>query len=148
VGQLVLAVLFLGGWIADMLFLRLAPSLAMYAPDAVRLAVGLVLLAPAGALAWTSHRTIFGEQREKPHVIRRSVFALVRHPMYLSEILVYLGLLILQPSIIAGGVWLLAIGFLHWIARREERLLLGRFGDEYEKYMRDVPMWIPFLRRK
>jgi len=43
VGQLVLAILFFGGWIADMLFLRLAPSLAMYAPAAVRLPVGSTL---------------------------------------------------------------------------------------------------------
>jgi len=76
------------------------------------------------------------------------VFALIRHPMYLSEILLYLGLLILQPSAIAGGVWFLAVGCLHWIARREEQLLLGRFADEYARYMRDVPMWVPLLRRK
>jgi protein-S-isoprenylcysteine O-methyltransferase Ste14 len=75
------------------------------------------------------------------------VFGVVRHPIYLSELLLYLGFLILGLSLAAGGVWLVAIGFLHAISRYEEELLLARFGEEYERYKRDVPMWIPRLRR-
>jgi protein-S-isoprenylcysteine O-methyltransferase Ste14 len=45
-------------------------------------------------------------------------------------------------------VWLLAIGFMHYISRHEERLLLARFGTDYEQYMQEVPMWIPLLKRK
>ncbi len=64
-------------------------------------------------------------------------------PIYLSEILFYLGLLILSLSLTAVGVWLAAIGFFHYISRYEERLLLARFGDEYKRYMENVPMWVP-----
>ena len=86
---------------------------------------------------------VFGEEREEPGVIRKSVFNLVRHPIYLSEMLLYLGFLMLSISLAAAAVWVVAIGFLHYISRYEERLLLARFGEDYEQYMREVPMWIP-----
>jgi protein-S-isoprenylcysteine O-methyltransferase Ste14 len=147
VGQLVLAVLFFAVWIADSFALHLATFLNAQVPIAVRVPIAGVLLALAAYMAWASHRIIFGEERDEPHVVRKGVFAVVRHPMYLSEIVFYLGLLLLSLSLLAGGIWLLAVGFLHVIARQEERLLLGRFGDEYASYMRDVPMWFPLRWR-
>ena len=65
------------------------------------------------------------------------------HPVYLSEILLYLGLLMLSISLTAAVVWIIAIGFLHYVSRYEEKLPLERFGQEYEEYMREVPRWIP-----
>jgi protein-S-isoprenylcysteine O-methyltransferase Ste14 len=41
-------------------------------------------------------------------------------------------------------VWAIGVIFLHYISRYEEKLLLARFGEEYEQYMREVPMWIPW----
>jgi protein-S-isoprenylcysteine O-methyltransferase Ste14 len=49
----------------------------------------------------------------------------------------------LSISLAAAAVGVVAIGFLHCISRYEERLLLERFGEEYEQYMREVPMWNP-----
>jgi protein-S-isoprenylcysteine O-methyltransferase Ste14 len=105
-------------------------------------------LALSGYLARTGLSIVFGGEKEKPGVIRKSVFNVVRHPVYLSEILLYLGLLILSISLTAAVVWIMAIGFLHYISRYEEKLLLGRFGKEYEQYMREVPMWFPRLRKR
>ena len=81
-------------------------------------------------------------------MITESVFSVVRHPVYLSEILLYLGLLMLSVSLAAAVVWIMAVGFLHYISRYEERLLLARFGEEYEQYMKEVPMWIPRFRKR
>ena len=147
VGQLILAVLFAGAWIADLFFLRWTTFFNAHVPLAIRIPVGAVLLVVATFLAQASHRAIFGKACKQPHVVRTGVFAFVRHPMYLSEILLYLGLLVMGISLIAGGVWLATIGFLHYISRTEERLLVARFGDEYAAYMRNVPMWIPRLQR-
>jgi protein-S-isoprenylcysteine O-methyltransferase Ste14 len=54
----------------------------------------------------------------------------------------------LSISLAAAVVWCIAIVFLHYISRWEEKLLLARFGEEYAQYMRDVPMWIPRLRKR
>ena len=147
-GQIVLACLFAATWIADTFFFKYTTFLNQYVPLGARIPSGVVLLVLSGYLVKTSMSIVFGEEREKPGVIRKSVFGVVRHPVYLSEILFYFGLLMLSISLAAAVVWVIAIGFLHYISRYEERLLLARFGEDYEMYMREVPMWFPRLRKR
>ena len=147
-GQLILAVLFFGVWITDGLILRATTLLNAYVPLTVRIPVGVCIVVLSGYLARKGLATVFGEPREPPQVIRTGVFGWVRHPIYLSEILLYFGLLLLSLSLAAAAVWLVAIGFLHYVSRHEERLLLARFGQAYQEYMRDVPMWIPLPKRR
>jgi len=147
-GQLVLACLFAVVWIADTFFLRYTTFLNQSVPLAARIPCGAVVLVLSGLLARTSLSMVFGKEMETPGVIRKGVFGVVRHPIYLSEILLYLGLLMLSLSLAAVVVWVMAIGFLHYISRHEERLLLARFGPDYEQYMQDVGMWIPRLRKR
>jgi protein-S-isoprenylcysteine O-methyltransferase Ste14 len=54
----------------------------------------------------------------------------------------------MNMSLAAGVVWIGASVFLYHLSMYEERLLLERFGDEYESYMRDVGMWIPNVRKQ
>jgi protein-S-isoprenylcysteine O-methyltransferase Ste14 len=147
-GQAVLACLFAATWITDTFFFQYSTFLNQYVPLGFKITFGVVLLVLSGYLARTGMAIVFGEKRKTPGVIRKSVFNVVRHPVYLSEILLYLGLLMLSISLAAGVVWIIAIGFLHYISRFEERLLLARFGEEYELYMREVPMWIPRIRKR
>jgi protein-S-isoprenylcysteine O-methyltransferase Ste14 len=142
-GQLVLALLFAATWIADTFFLRFTTLLNRHVPLAIRIPLGVVLLVLSGYLAGEGLSLVFGEVREEPGVIRKGVFSLVRHPIYLAEILFYLGLLMLSLSLTAAVVWAVGVAFLHCISRYEEKLLLARFGEAYEAYMREVPMWIP-----
>ena len=148
VGQIVLACLFAATWIADTFFFRYTTFLNPYLPLVVRVPLVVSLLALSGYLARTGLSIVFGQEREEPGVIRKSVFNVVRHPVYLSEILLYLGFLILSISLAAVVVWVIAIRFLHYISRYEERMLLARFGQEYEEYIREVPMWIPRLWKR
>lgn len=74
-------------------------------------------------------------------------FSLVRNPLYLGNILLWLGF-----SISARLVWLapfvvalLAVEY-HAIVRWEEGLLASRIGPPYRNYTRRVPRWIPLLR--
>ena len=147
-GQLVLAILFAAAWVADSFWLEYTTFLNAYVPQWIRLPPGFALIIVSAYLARTGLSIVFGEEREEPCVIRNSVFGVVRHPVYLSEMLLYAGLLLISMSLAAGAVLLAAIVFLHRVSRHEERLLLSRFGEEYERYMRDVPMWLPRLRRR
>ena len=147
-GQIVLVCLFAATWIADTFFFERTTFLNPFVPLYIRIPFGIALLGIAGNLARKGLAIVFGEEREEPGVIRKGVFNIVRHPVYLGEILFYLGLLFLSISLAAATVWILAIAFLHYISRHEEKLLLSRFGEEYERYVREVPMWIPRLRTK
>jgi protein-S-isoprenylcysteine O-methyltransferase Ste14 len=147
-GQIIFALLFFGVWVADSFFLRYTTQLNEIVPPLVRKPIGVVLLCVAAYCAWSGLSIVFGEVRETPSVIRKGVFGVVRHPIYLSEVLLYLGLFLIHMSMAAGVVWLGASVFLYYLSRYEERLLLERFGEDYRVYIRDIGMWIPRLRRK
>ncbi len=147
-GQLLFACLFAVTWIADSFFFKYTTFLNGHIPFAARLTFAALILIISGYLAKKGLTIVFGgEKVEKPTVIRKSVFGVVRHPIYLGEILFFLSFLILSLSLAGATVWLVAVAFLHFIAKYEEKLLLTRFGKEYEKYQREVPMWLPRLRK-
>ena len=147
-GQLIFAVSFSIVWILDSFVLHWTTMLNQYVPGWLQIALGCALLLLSGYMAISSIRIVFGEQRDPPCVIKVGLFAHVRHPMYVSEVLLYVGLFLLSLSLAALAVGIGAIFFLRTICRHEERLLLERYGDEYRDYMRDVPMWLPRLRRR
>jgi len=147
-GQLILAILFFVVWILDSFFLQWSTFLNGMIPLYVRLPVAALVIIPAIYLARASEKAIFGQEQATPHVVRTGVFAFVRHPLYLSELLLYLGILVASMSLASCAVWLLAIAFLHYIARKEEQILISRFEDDYRTYMTEVSMWVPLRRRQ
>jgi protein-S-isoprenylcysteine O-methyltransferase Ste14 len=142
-GQGALAIIFLAVWIADSFIFNFTDFAAKYIPFYIRLTAGFLILIVSGYLAGTGMYIVFKEVRREAVVIRKGVFGIVRHPIYLSAILLFLGLLVFTLSLAALGVWLVIIAFYHYIARYEEKLLLRRFGDHYAEYMKEVPMWLP-----
>jgi protein-S-isoprenylcysteine O-methyltransferase Ste14 len=86
-------------------------------------------------------------QQRKGRLLREGIYGVVRHPRYLSAgigmianaiIVNYLGVYILLIAVVPLGYLMLVL---------EERELLGRFGDVYREYQRDVPRLIPRPRR-
>jgi protein-S-isoprenylcysteine O-methyltransferase Ste14 len=146
-GQLIILILFLAVWLLDSFFFQYTSFLNGYIPLAVQLTLGVILVLAAFSLARAGMKTVFGEVRETPVVIRQGPFRFIRHPIYLSEIMFYLGLLMFRTSLAAAFVWILAIVFFVVIARYEEKLLLARFGDDYRQYMKDVGMFLPRLAK-
>ena len=74
-------------------------------------------------------------------------FGYVRNPLYLGNIIIYAGVVLM-----AGGpfMWQLlgitvAFFFLQYslIISLEEEILAGKFGDEYRLYFTNVPRFIP-----
>jgi protein-S-isoprenylcysteine O-methyltransferase Ste14 len=147
-GQIIFALLFFIIWILDSFFLKLTIQLNDNVPILLRIPVAVILLCLSGYCAWSGLSIVFGEVREKPSVIRKGVFGVIRHPIYVSEMLLYLGVLILSISLAATVVWVVATVFLYYLSYYEERLLLKRFGDEFRDYMADVGMWIPRIRKR
>jgi protein-S-isoprenylcysteine O-methyltransferase Ste14 len=142
-GQIILAFLFMAIWTSDTFIFKYTIFLNFFVPSVVRIPVGFSLLLLSAYLAKNGLSIVFGEERKKPGVIREGLFNIIRHPIYLSEILLYLGCLMLSVSLAAAVIWIITIGFLHYISRYEEKLLFARFREEYVQYMREVPMWIP-----
>lgn len=77
-------------------------------------------------------------------LITTGPFSYLRNPLHLANIIICTGM-----GIYAGVGWLLIIlvaaaTFQYYcITKYEERLLLEKFGDEYQRYMDRVPAWVP-----
>ncbi len=113
--------------------------------------VALTALAEAIRLWGVHHIGVISRTRSDRlgPLVDTGPFAYVRNPLYIGNILLWVGF-----SIAAGLVWLapVALALLateyHWIVKWEEALLLERRGDEYRDYARRVPRWIPHVRAK
>ncbi len=84
----------------------------------------------------------------KSYLLTRGPYAFSRHPMYLSEQVLWFGWAIFYGSLavlIAFVVWCLVFNF--FAVPREERALEARFGEAYRQYKNTVPRWFGKIRR-
>jgi len=147
-GQIIFLIIFLIVWISDSFFLKYSTYSQNTMPNMVRMIIGFPILIISGIFAKYGLGIIFGEVRKKPEIIEKGVFKIVRHPIYLGSILLYLGLTILTCSIASAVVWIIIVIFYYYISRYEEKLLLKEFGADYKSYMERVPMLIPLKFNK
>lgn len=146
-GQLILLALFLIIWISDS-FIYGFSILSQHVPLYIRLVVSGIFLAVSGYLAQSGLKIVFGEERQSPSVIKKSVFGIVRHPVYLGSILLYLGLAVSTLSAASLCFLIIIFIFYNYIAGHEEKLLEKKFGKEYLEYKKIVPKWIPRITGK
>jgi protein-S-isoprenylcysteine O-methyltransferase Ste14 len=70
------------------------------------------------------------------------VYRISRHPMYLSMILIYLGVSIAAASWIFLIITVVTIFLQNHQLRQEEKRCIDMFGDSYRTYMENTPRWI------
>ena len=72
-------------------------------------------------------------------------YRFVRNPMYTGMIVALLGAVIAIGMTLAFIVFPLIVVGIWLKIRAEEKLLAGKFGEEYEQYRRDVKALIPWI---
>lgn len=114
--------------------------------------LGLVPLVGALWLFRRSHAdlgrnwSISLQVREQHVLVKTGVYRLVRHPMYSSFFLLGLAQLLLLPNWLAGLSGLAGAGILFaFRVRREERMMLESFGDDYRSYMTQTKRVVPWV---
>lgn len=74
-------------------------------------------------------------------------FAIVRNPLYLGNVLLWMGFAVTARLVWAAPlVAVLLIIEYHLIVGWEESLLESRYGPAYREYASAVPRWLPALR--
>lgn len=141
--RLVLFLVFLGMQVIPAIYL-FAPWLdfADYHLPAWGGGLGVAVFAGALWLLWRSHADLGRnwspalEISEGQSLVTGGVFRYIRHPMYAAHILWGIAQVFLLQNWIAGPSMLLTSFLLYMVrAPKEEKMMLGHFGEEYRRYM-------------
>lgn len=83
---------------------------------------------------------------EAPALVTDGIYARVRHPIYLAFLLMQISLLFLTSNWFIGlcGIAII-VAVIAIRIPEEERLLAGRFGDEYRNYQKRTGALLPKL---
>jgi protein-S-isoprenylcysteine O-methyltransferase Ste14 len=78
-------------------------------------------------------------------LITWGVYAKMRHPIYSADIILGWSIFFFYPDVrfLIGAHWMMFV-LLFWM-RREEQVLIEKFGDEYRAYISRVPKIFPKL---
>jgi hypothetical protein len=82
-------------------------------------------------------------------LVTHGAYAVVRHPVYLAALSIWLGLGVAFASPLAVGIAVLYVlpAYLLYI-HDEEAMMADAFGEAYQSYRASVPKLIPALRRR
>jgi protein-S-isoprenylcysteine O-methyltransferase Ste14 len=147
------------GWIAlplmahpgtESAWIRPVPSIpAMWGMLA---GVILIVLGYAGTLwcysAMGEHWRIMVDRRHKSALVTGGPYRVVRHPIYLFQIIMLVGVLVLLPTALSLVLLLIHLGCTLVKAWDEEAFLLETHGEPYQNYMARTGMLLPCLGRQ
>jgi protein-S-isoprenylcysteine O-methyltransferase Ste14 len=135
-------VLLVDRWLPWPLDLRWLPDLRI--AGVVVCVLGLVIaIAARRALAgnWSSAVTL----KQDHELIRTGAYRFVRHPIYTGILTMCFGSAIEDGQLRGALAFAVMLAAFLIKSRREERLLVQHFPDDYPAYKRDVKALIPFV---
>jgi protein-S-isoprenylcysteine O-methyltransferase Ste14 len=122
------------GFAAALLFIwRAHPSPSSYV-------IGMVLMAAGECIRFVSAGTLIKFEG----VTRAGVYAFTRNPLYIGSFVIGLGACVMGRDPVFAVLFLVLFPLVYAsVIRREERYLIGRYGDDYVAYLREVPRLFP-----
>jgi protein-S-isoprenylcysteine O-methyltransferase Ste14 len=122
-------------------------------PSVIRTVIAIAFGLVAVFFAWAS-TTFLGKQwrfdaalNPDHNLIQTGPYAIVRHPIYASMLL-----MVIATALLVSNWIVLAIALVFYFigteirVRIEENLLVSRFGNDYEQYRRRVSAYLPGVR--
>ena len=128
------------------------PKIADYPASVWAVALGTIIFASALWVFRISHKvlgrnwSITLQIREQHRLVSDGPYALVRHPMYTSFLLMALGQAFLLSNWLVDLAGLVGFAVLFFLrVNKEERMMLENFGPQYRDYMERTKRIIPYL---
>lgn len=78
-------------------------------------------------------------------LVKHGIYKHLRHPIYLGSMLAFFSVPFIFHSLYGFLVTALAIPFILYKIRVEERMLTEKFGDEYRDYVKNSKKLIPYV---
>jgi protein-S-isoprenylcysteine O-methyltransferase Ste14 len=137
-----LALGFLLEWLWPLGWFDTVPAVPRWAAGAVLTGAGVALMASAMSL-FKKAGTAIPPWEPTTALVTTGVYRFSRNPIYLSAVMIYVGLAVLFAR---GWALLLLVPVLvilqMAVIRREEAYLERRFGDPYRQYRARVRRWL------
>jgi protein-S-isoprenylcysteine O-methyltransferase Ste14 len=133
-------------WFRDALAWHQIISWFLLIVSILPLALGIHLLRTEGKPA-DNERTdpqLLGFEKTT-RLVKSGIYRYIRHPLYSSLFLLNWGVFFKSPSWPGALLAVTAVLFLIATARADERECRQKFGEEYEDYMKQTKMFIPYL---
>ena len=128
------------------------PETANYPASMWAVVLGAIIFGLALWVFRISHKelgrnwSITLEIREKHKLVCSGPYAIIRHPMYTSFLLIALGQALLLSNWVVGLAGLIGFAILFSLrVNKEERMMLENFGPQYSAYMERTKRIIPYL---
>ena len=81
----------------------------------------------------------FWQKTYNGQLVTNGIFQYIRHPHYLSLLVIGFGLALFFYSYVALLISVIAVPIMIWSIIDEEKLLMKQYGEDYKKYMKNVP---------
>ena len=108
--------------------------------------IGWSTLAVSAVFGWLpilAFRKKGGVSKGKSYIqttvlVDSGIYALVRHPQYLSGALINLALMLITQHGLIATIGVVAVVLNYFIALKADQELIEKFGDDYKRYMQRV----------
>ena len=109
----------------------------------VAMGLGYLLVFSGAGLVAAGWRAVHRARRED-RLVTDGIYARVRHPQYSGLFVIVFGEGVVHwPTILSLVALPIIVIAYTLLARREERQMVARFGDQYREYRARVPMFVP-----
>ncbi|MCB1054546.1 MAG: isoprenylcysteine carboxylmethyltransferase family protein [Acidobacteria bacterium] len=109
----------------------------------VAMGIGYVFVFAGASFVAEGWRQVHRARREG-RLVTDGVYARVRHPQYSGLFLIVFGEGVVHwPTLLSLIAFPTIVVAYSILARKEERAMVDRFGDEYRRYREKVPRFIP-----
>jgi protein-S-isoprenylcysteine O-methyltransferase Ste14 len=72
-------------------------------------------------------------------IVDTGIYAVIRHPQYLSFILICLGIIMVAQKWLITTIGIPAAILIYIAIWQQDYFLIGKFGEDYKRYMEKVP---------
>lgn len=133
-------------WMLDSVFL-ISVILNSFIPLIIRFILFFITMCLGIILIYLSRRVLFPDGELTGILLTKGIFSRVRHPLYLGGLLIYLSFIFLSISLISIALFVINFILFNKMATYEEKILEDIFGNLYFDYKKQVPKWIPKLKK-
>ena len=127
-------------WLLFVLFFHNPTSQVLFVVGNVIVGVGILLIILAMAtLRRKGNLQEGGDFTATTVVVKRGVYSVVRHPLYLGWLLTYPAAMLVSQHWLIVILGVIGILSMDQIARMTDEQLLEKFGADYETYKKEVP---------